>query len=113
MNRLAVLMLLFGVSGASLADEPAFCKSMCTSERNTCRANGQAREEKEALLPVDAPEKNPFARAAQVQARPVDGGALEQSGYEHRRMTRNSACEDSYQRCTRSCAVPAGKPTAG
>jgi hypothetical protein len=85
---------------------------MCTSERNTCRANGQAREAKEALLPVDVPEKNPFARTAQVQSRAVDGEALEQSGYEHRRMSRNSACEDTYQRCTRSCTAPGNKPGA-
>jgi hypothetical protein len=111
MNRLAVLMILAGlssVSGACLADEPAFCKSMCTSEKNQCRATAIAREEKEGRSLADMPEKNQFARTAQVQMASSDAGSLEKSGYEHRRMTRASACEDAWQRCTRGCNAPNG-----
>jgi hypothetical protein len=59
------------------------------------------------------PEKNPFARTAQVQMRSDDAGSLEKSGYEHRRMTRASACEDAWQRCTRGCSAPKGIDAEG
>jgi hypothetical protein len=112
MKRLAVLMILAGLSGVCLAEEPAFCKSMCASENNQCRAAALAREEKEGRLPTDLPEKNPFARTAQVQMGSSDAGSLEKSGYEHRRMSRAAACEDAWQRCTRSCNVPKGDADA-
>ena len=106
MKRLAVLMMLLGFSSASFAEEPAFCKSVCSSERTSCRAGAQARLQKEGLLPTDVPEKNPFARTAQVQMRSDDAGALERSGDQHRRMAGAGACEDAYQRCVRGCSVP-------
>lgn len=112
MKRLAVLMMLLGFSSASFAEEPAFCKSVCSSERTSCRANAQARLQKEGLLPTDTPEKNPFARTAQVQMRSDDAGALERAGDQHRRMAGAGACEESYQRCTRGCSAPAGKSAA-
>lgn len=106
MKRLVVLLLL-GMAGAALAEpDPAFCASVCASERKTCRADAQARTDREGLLPADAPEKNPFARTAQVQMRSDDGGALERAGYQHRRMAGTQACEDGYRRCTRGCAEP-------
>jgi hypothetical protein len=111
MNRLAVLMFLVGLSGLSgacFADEPAFCKSMCTSEKNQCRATTIARDEKEGRSLADMPEKNQFARTAQVQMASSDAGSLQKSGYEHRRMAHASACEDAYQRCTRGCNAPGG-----
>jgi hypothetical protein len=107
MKRLAVLTILLGLSSASFAEEPAFCKSVCASERNSCRADAQASEKSEGLLPTNVPEKNPFARTAQIQMRSDDGGALEKAGNDHRRLSRNRACEDTYQRCTRGCSVPA------
>lgn len=104
-------MMLLGFSGAGVADEPAFCKSVCASERTTCRAEAQARLQKEGLLPTDTPEKNPFARTAQVQMRSDDAGALAHAGDQHRRMAGASACEDGYRRCTRACSPP--KDAAG
>jgi len=105
MKRLALLMTLLGLSAASFAEEPAFCKSMCSSEKTQCLADVKATEKKEGMLPTDTPEKNPFARTAQVQMRSSDNGALDQAGYHHRRLARNGACDDAYQRCTRSCNV--------
>jgi len=113
MKRLAALMILLGVASASVAAEPAFCKSVCASEKNTCRAGALKREETEAQLPTNTPEKNPFARTAQVQMRSSDSGALEQAGYQHRRMSRAGACDEVYQRCTRSCDVPDGGKAEG
>jgi hypothetical protein len=108
MKRLALLMILAGLSGACLAEEPAFCKSMCASEKNQCRANGLAKLDRDGHLLADMPEKNPLARTAQVQLRSDDAGSLEKSGYQHRRMERASGCDDAYQRCTRGCNAPSG-----
>jgi hypothetical protein len=108
MKSFAALMILLGFSSASFADEPAFCKSVCSSEKTTCRADAQARQQKEGLLPTNVPEKNPFARTAQIQMRSDDGGALEQAGDTHRRMTQAGVCEKDYQRCTQACTKTAG-----
>jgi hypothetical protein len=110
MKRLAALTILLGLSSASFADEPAFCKSVCASEKTTCRADAQASEKSEGLLPTNVPDKNPFARTAQIQVRSDDGGALEKAGNDHRRMSRIGACEKTYQQCTRGCSAP---PKAG
>lgn len=112
MHRLTVMMVLLGFASVSFAEEPAFCKSVCGSERNTCRADAQAREKSEGLLPTNAPEKNPFARTAKIQMRSDDGGALEKAGSDHRRMARVGACESTYQRCMRECSARA-KTKAG
>lgn len=112
MKRLAIVTILLGLSSASFAEEPAFCTSMCASEKNTCRIDAQASEKSEGLLPTNVPEKNPFARTAQLQMRSDDGGALDKAGNDQRRMSRVRACEDTYQRCTRGCSQPA-KPKAG
>jgi len=107
MKRLAVLMLLAGLSGTALADDPAFCKSMCTSDKNQCLADIQTTEKREAAFAAtDTPDKNPFARTAQVQMRSSDNGSLERNGNQYRREARAGACDTAYQRCTRGCAAP-------
>ena len=106
MKRFVVLMTLIGLSGACLADEPAFCKSMCTSEKSQCLANSAATEKKEALLPTNEPDKNPFARTAQVHTSVSDGGSLARSGDQYRRDARADVCDTAFQRCTRGCTVP-------
>lgn len=106
MKRLAALLILSGFASASLAEEPSFCTSTCASEKNTCHAGALKREALEAQLPTDMPDKNPFARTAQLQMRSNDGGALEHAGFQHRRMARAEACDAAYQRCTRSCGAP-------
>lgn len=101
-------MLLAGLSGASLADEPAFCKSMCASEKNQCLSNVTALEKKEGLLPTGGPDKNPYARTAQIDMRSTDGGSLARAGDDYRRQSRNGSCDTAFQRCTRGCNVPQG-----
>jgi len=113
MKRLAALMILSALSSACFADEPAFCKSMCRSEKTQCLSAARSRVEKEGLLPTNTPEKNPFARTAQVQMRSSDGGSLEKSGNDQRRLASASACDDSYQRCTRGCSVEGDKDAVG
>ena len=113
MKRLLLLMTLCGLSAAGFAEEPAFCKSVCTSEKTQCLADVKATEQKEGMLPTDTAEKNPFARTAQVQMRSSDNGSLAQSGYQHRRMARNGACDDAYRRCTRGCKVEGGDDAVG
>jgi len=108
MKRLAVAMILAGLSGACLADEPAFCKSMCASEKTQCLAAARTTEKHEALLADDATDKNPFARTAQVHARTGDNGALVRAGDQYRRETRAGSCDAALQRCTRACTVPEG-----
>jgi hypothetical protein len=113
MKRFALLMTLLGLSAAAFAQEPAFCKSMCSSEKSQCLASAKKTLEREGMLPTDTPEKNPFARTAQVQMRSGDNGALERSGLEHRRAARSGACDDGYQRCTRGCQAEANDDAVG
>ena len=108
MNRVAVLIGLLGVmaSGACLAEDPAFCKSMCASEQRECRADAQLTPKEERFMPSDTPDRNPFARTAQGQVRSSDTRALDAAGDRHRRAARTDACATAYQRCTRSCDKP-------
>jgi hypothetical protein len=108
MNRLAVLIALLGLTAAHacLAEEPAFCKSMCASEQRECKADARDKAENESFAPVTAPDKNPFARTAQGQVRTTDARALETAGYQSRRLAGAGACDTAYQRCTRSCEQP-------
>jgi hypothetical protein len=120
MNRLAVLIACLAATAANtcLAEDPAFCKSMCASEQRSCHANAQLQPKEERLMPSDTPDKNPFARASQGEIQSSSSRALGASGDTSRRMARTSACETRYQACTRSCAQPqnpkgsgdAGKP---
>ena len=108
MNRLAVLIAFLAASAANtcLAEDPAFCKSMCASEQRSCHANAQLQPKVERLMPSDTPDKNTFARTAQGEMQSSSSRALRASGDTNRRMARTSACETRYQACTRSCAQP-------
>lgn len=112
MKRLALLIACLAASAANtcLAEDPAFCKSMCTSEQRQCRADAQLQPREERLMPSDTPDKNPLARTAQGEVQAAGTRALNTSGDTARRMARGSACESRYQACTRSCAQP---PKAG
>lgn len=106
MKRLALLLILAGLSGTVLADDPAFCKSMCASDKNQCLASVKTTEKREAAFAsTGTSDKNPFARAAQTQVRSSDNGALERSGDQYRREARTGACDTAFQRCTRSCTA--------
>ena len=120
MKRLALLIACLAASAANtcLADDPAFCKSMCASEQRSCHANAQLQPTEDGLLPSDTPDRNPLARTPQGEVRSPGSRALGASGDTNRRMARASACDTGYQACTRSCAQPnnakegkdAGKP---
>jgi hypothetical protein len=108
MNRLAVLFAFLAATAANtcLAEDPAFCKSMCASEQRSCHASAQLQPKEERLLNSDAPDRNPFAHTAQGEVRSPSNRALGASGDTNRRMARSSACETGYQACMRSCAQP-------
>ena len=104
MNRLAVFIACLAATAANacLAEEPAFCKSMCASEQGQCRANAQLQPKEERLMPP-APSKNQMARTAAGGLRGYDERALNEDGASFRRLARGSACEAGYQQCTRDC----------
>jgi hypothetical protein len=108
MNRLAALIALLAATAANtcLAEDPAFCKSMCASEQRSCHADAQLQPKEERLMPSDTPDKNPFARASQGEIQSSSSRALGASGDTNRRMARSSACATRYQACMRSCAQP-------
>ena len=110
MKRLACLIVLVGMTaaGSSLAADPAFCQSMCGSTQRECRAGAQLQPKEERLMANAEWERNPLARTAQGEVPGQGTRALKTAGDNHRREARIDACEASYQRCTRSCAVDAG-----
>jgi len=113
MKRFTLLMTLLGIATAAFAEEPAFCTSMCSSEKKACLANVDVADSKDNVLATNSTDKNPFARTAQLEMRSSDNGSLDKVGYQHRRMTRNAACNDAWQRCTRSCTVDAKDDAVG
>lgn len=108
MNCLASLILGLGMSaaGACLAEDELFCKSMCTSEQRECRANAQLAPKEERLMPPDTSNRNPLARTAEGAVPGQGARALSAAGDNNRRFDRLDVCNNAYQRCTRSCAVP-------
>lgn len=109
MKRLALLFACVTTfaSGAALAAEPEFCRSMCDSAQRECRAGAglQAKAER-SVTSNDLPDRNPLARTAQLEVPGSATRALGASGDDNRRMARIGECADTYQRCTRSCAAP-------
>ena len=113
MRLVPLILTLAGMlaSQAALAADPAFCHSVCDSERRACKADVQelAAEDGEGLLVMQ--EKNQLARtAARTGApspEPVRAG--EHSAVQNRRIARTAACESTYQRCERTCKAPEAK----
>lgn len=108
MGRLAFLMGLIGMTAtsASMAADPAFCKSLCSTEQRTCRADAQLQPKEERFMPADTPDRNPYARTAQGEVAGQGAVALRANGDNNRRMDRTGACDATYARCTRACAAP-------
>jgi hypothetical protein len=107
---LAALAIAFPAL-ASAADA-SMCTSLCASDRKECRAKVPRAVDLDRTLQVDNEEKNPLARAA-TRGQPVPSvdRIRDRSEYESRRVERNGMCDDTYARCTRSCAAPG--PTSG
>jgi hypothetical protein len=110
MNRLALLIACLATAGICRAEDPAFCKSMCASEQNACRADARLRAKEEPFTENDLPRRNPFARTAQEAVRTPDLRALDAAGDQSRRTQRLGSCDATYQRCTRGCAASALAP---
>jgi hypothetical protein len=108
MIRAVLLATLFAaaIPAAQAADEPGFCKSMCGSERQECRATARKMTGNDGLLERQPPEKNPFANtASHAQGQSAHEQAAGNEGFQRRQSERFGACEDSYLRCSRSCTV--------
>ena len=98
------------LSGAASAAEPGICKSVCDTERRSCKANVDdlAAEKYEGPIVVEPRERNGLARTAQQTQGGPDVRLVEnQGGVQDRRMRYRAACEDKYARCTRACSAPA------
>jgi hypothetical protein len=53
------------------------------------------------------PDKNPFANtASHAQGQSEQARVAGNASFQRRQAERYGACEDKYQRCTRSCSVP-------
>jgi hypothetical protein len=111
--RLAFLIAaLAGVlfSNTVLAAEPSFCHSVCDSERRACKADVLQRAAEDDPDYLTMPERNQFARtAAASQGQPEAARASERSAAQNRRIAREGACENTYQRCERACKAPQDK----
>lgn len=106
---LAVLM-----PSAQAADDPSFCKSICGSERQECKATARKMTGNDDLIEKSSPsEKNPFANtASHAQGQSEQMRVAENNSYHRRQSERYGACDDKFQRCTRACTVP-NKPARG
>jgi hypothetical protein len=108
MIRTALLATLFAaaVPAVQAADEPGFCKSMCGTERQECKATARKMTGNDDLLERSQAEKNPFANtASHTQGQSEQARVADNDSYHRRQSERFGACEDTYLRCTRACTV--------
>jgi len=104
---LAALLLAAALPSTHAADDAGFCKSMCGSERQECRAAARRATGNDELIGRTEPGKNPFANtASHSQGQSEDMRAADGAAYHRRQSERVGACEDNYLRCTRACSVP-------
>ncbi len=119
MKRLTWLAVMMGAlwAGVALAADAGLCKSMCGADKRECRANVQGLARDDGDSPLELPDKNPMARAAQKQVPSEAARAIGNAGTQTRRLDKAARCDDAYLRCTRACAAPADsvvvKPAAG
>jgi hypothetical protein len=94
------------IPAAQAADEPGFCKSMCGSERQECKATARKMTSNDDLLERSTAEKNPFANtASHTQGQSEQARVAGNASFHRRQSERIGVCEDTYLRCTRSCTV--------
>lgn len=113
MKRVALLFALLNMSAAFAApnDDGAFCQSMCDSQQRECRASAQSPPKAEWLASDNKSLiRNPMARVSEGAVPGHGTRALGADGDNGRRMARLGACDDTLQRCTRSCAAPQTSP---
>ena len=110
MNRTNTLQALLGMSlsAAGVAAEPGMCKSLCTTEKQECRAKVKHLTDldRDVLLAPDG--KNPYARTnSEGQVPTMEARAREQADTRRRVAERNGQCDTTYLRCVRACEAPA------
>lgn len=99
-------LLAAALPSAWAADNAAFCKSMCGSERQECRADARDATGNDELLELPSTQRNPFANtASHVQGQSEQTRAAGKAGFQRRQSERYGVCEDKYLRCTRACSV--------
>jgi hypothetical protein len=104
-------LLAAALPSVHAAEEAGFCKSMCGSERQECKATARKMTSNDDLIGRSEPGKNPFAHtASHSQGQSEDMRAADNAGHQRRQSERVGVCEDKYLRCTRACSVP---PKAG
>lgn len=107
MHRLALLCLALGLGSAAHAGEPGLCTSLCSTQKEECKANALEATENDTSNFFEMREKNPYARAAaQGQPVPEMTRTADRSNFEKRKQERFNACESKFRQCTRACTVP-------
>ena len=110
---LLAALLAGAIPSAGAAEDAGFCKSMCGSERQECRATARKMTGNDDLLERSATEKNPFANtASHTQGQSEQVRVAGNASFQRRQSERYGACEDRYQHCTRACSAP-GKAGRG
>jgi hypothetical protein len=115
MIRALALAALFAavVPSTWAAEDAGFCKSMCGSERQECRASARKATSNDDLLDNGPGVKNPFANtASHVQGQSEQMRAADRDSFQKRQSERYGVCEDKYLRCTRACSIRP-KPARG
>jgi len=114
MNRIKLLAAILGMSlgAAAFAADPGVCKSMCTTEKQECRAKATRLTELDREVLVAPESKNPFDRTNNAgQVASVATQANERADAHRRVSERNGQCDATYLRCTRACDAPAHTDT--
>lgn len=101
----AAALLGLVLSGAAIAQDAGLCKTECTTARTQCTASIGKAFGGDGILPLKREETNPLARTAQAAVNSTGNLALERSGQQHRRAQQLGICDDTYERCTRTCAT--------
>lgn len=101
----AVLGILLGAP--VFAADTGVCKSMCTTEKQECRANAKRLTELDREVLVAPESKNPFDRTNNAgQVASIATQANERTDAHRRVSERNGQCDATYLRCTRACDTP-------
>lgn len=100
-------LLAAAIPSAWAAEDVGFCKSMCGSERQECKAEARKATSNDELIGESVSPKNPFANtASHSQGQSVQEQAAGSASFHRRQSERIGVCEDKYLRCTRACSAP-------
>jgi len=114
MIRLVPLSLLLTalMGSAAMAAEPSVCTSLCSEQKNVCRKQAQRSTELDSNPLIGTAPRNSDERTlAKLQDGTLEQRGRERSDFQKRKSERDSACNDSYLRCSAACSAPV--PAAG